>query len=57
MASCCHIGVADGGFGDGFGDDFMREGVKSVLVVLILSFASFWYSYHTYIGERSQIGF
>ena len=41
MASSCHIGVTDGDFGDGFGDNFMQEGVKSVLVVLILSFSSY----------------
>ena len=40
-------------FNDNFKDNFMRENVKSTLVVLILSFASFVFFYHLYVWERS----
>ena len=44
-------------FNDNFKDNFMREKVKSTLIVLILSFASFVFFYHLYIWEHSQIAF
>ena len=44
-------------FNDNFKDNFMREKVKSTLVVLILSFASFVFFHHLYVWERSQIAF
>ena len=40
-----------------YNDNFMREKVKSTLIVLILSFASFVFFYHLYIWEHSQIAF
>ena len=40
-----------------FNDNFMREKVKSTLIVLILSFASFVFFHHLYVWERSQIAF
>ena len=44
-------------FSDNFKANFMQENVKLILVVLILSFASFLFIYHLYILERSQIAF
>ena len=44
-------------FNDNFKDNFMLEKVKSILVVLILSFASFLFFHHLYVWERSQIAF
>ena len=44
-------------FNDNFKDDFMREKVKSTLIVLILSFASFVFFHHLYVREHSQIAF
>ena len=44
-------------FNDNFKDNFMREKVKSTLIVLILSFASFVFFHHLYVWERSQIAF
>ena len=44
-------------FNDNFKDNFMQEKVKSILVVLILSFASFLFFHHLYVWERSQIAF
>ena len=35
-------------FNDNFKDNFMREKVKSTLVVLILSFVSFGFFHHLY---------
>ena len=50
-----HLNSAN--FNDNFKDNFMREKVKSTLIVLILSFASFVFFYHLYIWEHSQIAF
>ena len=44
-------------FNDNFKDNFMREKVKSILIVLILSFASFVFFHHLYVWEHSQIAF
>ena len=44
-------------FDDNFKDNFMREEVKSTLVVLILLFASFVFFHHLYVWEHSQIAF
>ena len=47
MASGCHIGVGDGGFSDGFRDNFMQKGVKSVfgrinpIICVVLVFSSY----------------
>ena len=40
-----------------FNDNFMREKVKSTLIVLILSFVSFVFFHNLYIWEHSQIAF
>ena len=43
---------------DNIKDNFMREKVKSTLVVLILSFASLVLFFHLlYVWERSQVAF
>ena len=58
--SCTIIGFShfnSTNFNDNFKDNFMPEKVKSTLVVLILQFASFVFSYHLYVCERSQIAF
>ena len=44
-------------FNDNFKDNFMQEKVKSIMVALILSFASFLFFNHHYIWELSQITF
>ena len=44
-------------FNDNFKGNFMREKVKSTLIVLILSFASFVFFHHLYVWEHSQIAF
>ena len=44
-------------FNDNFKDNFMQGKVKSTLVVLILSFASFVFFHQLYIWERSQVAF
>ena len=44
-------------FNDNFKDNFMQGEVKPILVVLILSFASFLFFHHLYICKRSQIAF
>ena len=44
-------------FNDNFKDNFMQGKVKSTLVVLILSFASFVFFHQLYIRERSQVAF
>ena len=46
-----------GNFSDNFKNNFMQEEVKSILVVLILSFASFLFFHHLYVWEPSQIAF
>ena len=38
-------------------NNFMQEKVKSVLVVLILLFASFLFFYHLHVWQCSQIAF
>ena len=42
-------------FSANFKDNFMLEKVTSILVVLILSFASFLFFHYLYVWERSQI--
>ena len=44
-------------FNDNINDNFMREKVKSTLVVLILLFASCGFFHHLYVWELSQIAF
>ena len=44
-------------FNDNFKDNFMWEQVKSTMVILILSFASFMFFHHLYFWERYQIAF
>ena len=44
-------------FNDNFKDNFMRENIKSTLVVLVLSFASFVFFHHLYVWERPRIVF
>ena len=44
-------------FNDNFKDNFMQEKVKSTLVVVILSFASFLLFHHLCIWGHSQIAF
>ena len=44
-------------FSDNFKENFKQEKVKSILVVLMLSFASFLFLHHLYVWERSQIAF
>ena len=44
-------------FNDNFKDNFMREKVKSTLIVLILSFVSFVFFHNLYVWEHSQIAF
>ena len=48
MITFSHLNSSN--FNDNFKDDFMQEKVKSILVVLIiLSFASFLFFHHLYI--------
>ena len=44
-------------FNNDFKDNFMREKVKSTLVVLILSFASFVFFHHLYIWSVLKLLF
>ena len=55
MITFSHLNSGD--FNDNFKDNFMQEEVKSILVVLILSFASFLFFHHLYVWELSQIAF
>ena len=55
MIAFSHLNSSN--FNDNFKDNFMQEKVKSILVVLILSFASFLFFHHLYVWERSQIAF
>ena len=55
MITFSHLNSSN--FNDNFKDNFMQEKVKSILVVLILSFASFLFFHHLYVWERSQIAF
>ena len=53
MITFSHLNSSN--FNDNFKDNFMQEKVKSILVVLILSFASFLFFHHLYVWDRSQI--
>ena len=55
MITLSHLNSSN--FNDKFKDNFMLEGVKSILVVLILSFASILFFHHLYVWEPSQIAF
>ena len=56
MITFSHLNSSD--FNDNFKYNFMQEEVKSILVVLILSFASFLFFHHLYVWEEpSQIAF
>ena len=44
-------------FNDNFKDNFMWEQVKSIMVILILSFAPFVFFHHLYFWEHYQIAF
>ena len=44
-------------FNDNFKDNFMREKVKSTLIVLILSLASFVFFHHLHVWEHSKMLF
>ena len=55
MITYSHLNSSD--FNDNFKDNFVQEEVKSILVVLILSFVSFFFFHHLYVWERSQIAF
>ena len=55
MITFSHLNFSN--FNDNFKDNFMLEKVKSILVVLILSFASFLFFHHVYVLERSEIAF
>ena len=56
MIKFSHLNSRD--FNDNFKDNFTQEEVKSILVVLILSFASFLFFHHLYVWEEpSQIAF
>ena len=44
-------------FNDNFKDNFMQEKVKSTLVLLILSFASFVFFHHLSVWECFQVAF
>ena len=55
MITFSHLNSGD--FNDNFKDNFMQEEVKSMLVVLILSFASFLFFHHFYVWEPFQIAF
>ena len=52
MITFSHLNSSN--FNDNFKDNFVLENVKSILVVLILSFASFLYFHHLYVWERFQ---
>ena len=55
MITFSHLNSSD--FNDNFKYNFMQEEVKSILVVLILSFASFLLFHHFCVWEPSQIAF
>ena len=55
MVTFSHLNSSN--FNDNFKDNFMLEKVRPILVVLILSFASFLFFHHLYVWERSQIAF
>ena len=44
-------------FNDNFKDNFIEEKVTSIMVILIISFASFLFFHHLYVWEPSQISF
>ena len=55
MITFSHLNSSD--FNDNFKYNFMQEDVKLILVVLILSFASFLLFHHLCVWEPSQIAF
>ena len=55
MITFSHLNSSN--FSDNFKNNFMQEEVKSILVVLILSFASFLFFHHLYVWKPSQIAF
>ena len=55
MITFSHLNSSN--FNDNFKDNLMLEKVKSILVVLILSFGSFLFYDHFYVWEPSQIAF
>ena len=55
MITFSHLNSSN--FSDNFKNNFMQEEVKSILVVLILSFASFLLFHHFCVWEPSQIAF
>ena len=55
MITYSHLNSSN--FNDNFKDNFMQEKVKSIYVVLILSFGSFLLFHHLYAWDRSQIAF
>ena len=55
MITFSHLNSSD--FNDNLKDNFMQEEVKSILVVLILSFASFLFFNHLYVWKPFQIAF
>ena len=55
MITFSHLNSCD--FNDNFKDNFMQEEVKLILVVLIISFASFLFFHHLYVWQRSQVAF
>ena len=55
MITFSHLNSCD--FNDNFKDNFMQEDVKLILVVLIISFASFLFFHHLYVWQRSQVAF
>ena len=50
-----HLNARD--FNDNLKDNFVQEEIKSILVVLILSVASFLFFHHLYVWEPSPIAF
>ena len=55
MITYSHLNSSN--FNDNFKDNFMQEKVKSIYVVLILSFGSFLLFHRLYAWDRSQIAF
>ena len=55
MITFSHLNSSD--FNENFKDKFMQEEVKSILVILMVSFASFLFFHHLYVWEPSQIAF
>ena len=55
MITFSHLNSGD--FNDNFKDNFVQEEVKSILAIIILSFASFLFFHRLYVWECSQIAF